>query len=285
MEFVINKNKDVVIVAAGCITKLTTKHITRTLNNYELFLVTQGNLYLQQEGHKYCLKEGDFFISDANKSYGGFRKSSASFFFLHLDMQGYISHDKKDGDLYIPQHFHLKNYTEIAIVLNQIINFHRKENCEGVKKALLNSLFEMISYSLNNEKQIVVKNNRRFNKMLEDLIFTSNMVDFISVKQVADAFSYNPRYLSYLFKRYLGTSVNKFLIDAKIDKSKRMLLDTKKEIKEIANNLGYRSDYFVKFFKKYTGITPTQYRNGLTAKTQEFVAATDEMFRGEHKIG
>ncbi len=285
MNYIIDKNKDVKIISAACITALDEKHITRTLNNYEIFLITDGVLYLEQNGKKYVLEEGDVFISNANQSFGGYRKAHASFYFIHLDVGGYISPTTETNGLIIPQKFHINNFTEIAVIFHQIINYHRKVNCENVTKALLTSIFEMFYYCLHNEQRSALKNNRRFNKAMEDLIFTPHMVGFSSTKEIADKFGYNPRYLSSLFKKYLGASLNEILINAKIDKSKRMLLYSKMEIKEIAHCLDYRSDYFVKFFKKYVGITPTQYRNGLTAKTQEFVNDTNELFKNHRIIG
>ena len=48
-----------------------TKHIWRTLDEHELFIVTEGELHIEQNGVKYLLKAGDVFISERRIPFGG----------------------------------------------------------------------------------------------------------------------------------------------------------------------------------------------------------------------
>ena len=63
------------------------------------------------------------------------------------------------------------------------------------------------------------------------------------------------------FKKQTGMSPNQYHMDLKLKKAKRMLKHTELTVKEIANQLGYRTqDYFSSIFKKKEGEYPQHYR-------------------------
>lgn len=68
-------------------------------------------------------------------------------------------------------------------------------------------------------------------------------------------------YLSRLFSKQLGESYSKFIPKVKVDWSKRMLKEDDYTISEIADRLGFNeTGYFIKIFKKQTGVTPLVYK-------------------------
>lgn len=100
----------------------------------------------------------------------------------------------------------------------------------------------------------------RFVEVLEWIRININTP--LTVTEIAERFNYNSDYLSDLIHRKTGLPLMKYIHKAKIAKSKEMLLKTQTSIKQIAYNLGFHDDkYFMKLFKKYEDITPTEYRN------------------------
>ncbi len=68
--------------------------------------------------------------------------------------------------------------------------------------------------------------------------------------------------LNKITKTVQGKTFSEILNDRKILESKRFLLATSIQIKEIAFKLGYDDvSYFSRFFKKHTDLTPIQFRN------------------------
>lgn len=64
------------------------------------------------------------------------------------------------------------------------------------------------------------------------------------------------------FKKQTGVSPLQYYLLLKIEKSKELLLNTDKNQKEIAFELGFESDYyFNRLFKQKTGLAPGQFRN------------------------
>ena len=83
----------------------------------------------------------------------------------------------------------------------------------------------------------------------------------LSQTQVADAVHLNTSYFSTLFKKSLGLGFAEYLTELRIEHVKERLATTSEKIKAVAASEGFRDpQYFVKIFKKTTGLTPSEYR-------------------------
>lgn len=84
----------------------------------------------------------------------------------------------------------------------------------------------------------------------------------ISLKEVAENLHLNYTYLSGLFKEKAEMNFTDYLTKVRMDEAKRLLCSPDVKIYEIAERIGYlNSASFTRAFKKYTGLTPEEYRN------------------------
>lgn len=68
-------------------------------------------------------------------------------------------------------------------------------------------------------------------------------------------------YLSSLFKQEMGISFSKYLLQLRMNQVTQRLITTTQTIKMIASDAGFSDyQYFCKAFKRYTGVSPTEYR-------------------------
>lgn len=89
-------------------------------------------------------------------------------------------------------------------------------------------------------------------------------------EEIADFVGFHPAYLSRLFKKEKGMSLSDYIFQARIKKAQELLLNTNSTVTEIASKAGYVSyTHFTKMFKKYTGLTPQQYRRQIGIETEE----------------
>ncbi|WP_171056122.1 AraC family transcriptional regulator [Paenibacillus sinopodophylli] len=88
-----------------------------------------------------------------------------------------------------------------------------------------------------------------------------HMLEAITLESIAQEFNYNVQYISKKFKTKTGRSPIDYLIHVRMEKAARLLLETDGTIQHIAQSVGY-SDlfYFIKRFKKHTGLVPGQFR-------------------------
>lgn len=81
----------------------------------------------------------------------------------------------------------------------------------------------------------------------------------LSIKNIADHVHLSPNYLSTLFKQQTGTTVNDFILEVRMEKARRLLLDTDLKLYEITERIGLSdANYLSTLFKKRFGITPSQ---------------------------
>lgn len=79
--------------------------------------------------------------------------------------------------------------------------------------------------------------------------------------------SLNPVYLSRLFKLDTGKTLSEYLNCYRTECSLALLTDTADTIQSISQKVGY-SDVrsYIRFFKKYYDVTPSEYRRGAVGK-------------------
>lgn len=84
------------------------------------------------------------------------------------------------------------------------------------------------------------------------------------VRYYADKLCITANYLNKIVHRSLGTTTKLYILNKVVQEAKRLLRYTPLSIAEIADTLHFdTASYFVRFFRKYTGITPTQYRESI----------------------
>lgn len=89
-----------------------------------------------------------------------------------------------------------------------------------------------------------------------------HLYEDIKLHHLVDVSGVNPNYLSQLFKKETGLSLMNFIQKEKIEEAKKLLDHSNDTISIISGRLNfYDQAYFVKVFKKHTGITPKQFRN------------------------
>jgi transcriptional regulator GlxA family with amidase domain len=84
---------------------------------------------------------------------------------------------------------------------------------------------------------------------------------FITIETLCEKIGMGRRTLERKFKKCTGNSVNEYIQRVKVEYVKKELETSKKTINEIIFNTGYNDiDAFRKVFKKYTDLSPLEYR-------------------------
>ena len=83
----------------------------------------------------------------------------------------------------------------------------------------------------------------------------------LRLKTIAEKLNVNSSYLSDLFHREYGCTLTEFINKQRIEQGIRLLQKTTRPVQEIAAECGIQDvNYFIKLFKKQTGLTPSRYR-------------------------
>lgn len=85
--------------------------------------------------------------------------------------------------------------------------------------------------------------------------------DNLTLQSVASEVHVTPVWLSKLFKKEKKQTFLEYLTEVRMENSKVMLGEVKYRIYQISSFVGYKDPvHFTKLFKKYTGLTPKEYR-------------------------
>lgn len=86
----------------------------------------------------------------------------------------------------------------------------------------------------------------------------------LTVKDIASDQYINQTYLRSMFKAEVGTTVSDYITTLRLENAKALLGERKYRLADIAERVGYAdASYFSKSFKKYYGLSPSQYEKSL----------------------
>ena len=127
---------------------------------------------------------------------------------------------------------------------------------EGVRRWFLSKtrdICDKISTSREREFENVVSRVKGY--------IDENYARDISLDGVSRMVDISPYYFSKLFKQEVGENFIEYVTRTRIKNARRLLEDPRYSIKEICVMSGYSDpNYFSRIFKKYEGMTPTEYR-------------------------
>jgi len=91
-----------------------------------------------------------------------------------------------------------------------------------------------------------------------------NFMKDISLDDISRYCNISSYYFSKLFKQETGENYVEYLSRVRIENAKKMLTESEASIKEISYSVGFSDpNYFSRAFKKYEGVSPTEYKDAL----------------------
>jgi two-component system response regulator YesN len=101
----------------------------------------------------------------------------------------------------------------------------------------------------------------QFVEQAKELISTHYYEMGFGLDQICETIGVSPAYFSTTFKRETGFSFVQYLTNTRMSRAKELLVKTEEKTYEIARSVGFSEpNYFSFCFKRYEGISPSQYR-------------------------
>ena len=151
-------------------------------------------------------------------------------------------------------------YSEMDFVIPFWLDSIRRINQQNANVLTESVLLYTLSF-LNNEKKelILKKNNENLFELIVDYIDNHYMDSDISIKKIADVFSYTEKYISSLFCKNMKIKFKSYLSDLRIQYANKLIEDGETSVSKIAESCGYQDSlYFSKVYKQSTGKTPRE---------------------------
>ncbi|UOQ86479.1 AraC family transcriptional regulator [Gracilibacillus salinarum] len=258
-------------------------HKRRIIDNYEMIIGVNETLFIEQDGVQYDVQPGDVLFLFPDKVHNGYKicNKHVSFYWFHFecnsistactindDMVLHIRTNPEAGrkikSIYFPKFSPLMFADRLNILANQLLdvdnsNYYSRMSVNYLMTALLIEFSEQTFVHSSVQASTFNERDMNINHILEWTRI--HAFNGISVSTVADRFSYNKEYLSRYFKRKTGKTLQSYIHALRISKAKDLLVGTRQNLKVIAKSIGIEDEkYFMRLFKKYEKMTPTEYR-------------------------
>jgi len=250
-------------------------HPKRFLDTFVLLLGINNEVYIQQENDRFILKPNSSLLLIPFKTHYGYElsKINTTYFWCHFKLQDHweivdiidIENEIQSNrnTLFLPIYSECNNSERVLLQFKSLLDWSNSEkvfqqNTDYILSCLIYEIAEQGIQKIRTSNNCNEKSN--FSMILEWIRI--NLKQKITITDIANQFNYNEIYLSKLFKKKLNMSFCQYLLSMRLKKAKEMLLTTNDTIKEIAYKCGFEDEkYFMKLFKKYENVTPSQYRN------------------------
>lgn len=212
---------------------------------YELVYIYEGCIKTNLQGETHTLGESQLILYPPGISHDEFHDEETRCLCLTFSMP----------DNSLPFIIH-KDTLQFTALFDMLVTEFLKNsaNREDIINTIINLIILKISSSSKQKDTETI-----FLDIVQyiDLHFQEDM----DLKQLSVNFGYSYDYLRHKFKDITGASLQNYIIRKRINYSKNMLKDSSLPISLIATNCGFNSiAYFSAMFRRYTKLTPLQYR-------------------------
>lgn len=246
------------------------KHARFPLSEYELFLITEGTLYLSYAGEDYTVKEGEYLLLPPGTAFReGFRESYTSFYWLH-----FCNREGASETMHLPVTGIVPKPEKLVVLMKQLQDMKKNRYPEHVLNAMTTTVICELHGQLTQRNDSVVREDADGSDRIKKQIYLdildyihTNIETNLKVSDVAREFGYNEKYLSHRFTEVSGISMKQYILKEKMDRANFYLTDTNNSVADIASTLGFSDSHnFCRTYKKITGLTPGEYRNAYSKR-------------------
>ncbi|MBR3893930.1 MAG: helix-turn-helix transcriptional regulator [Clostridia bacterium] len=241
-------------------------HPHRVLDQFVLLIGIDGKSRIRHDGREYVLEEGSYLLLFAGKKHGGIAPTEGkqSHFWCHFWVDSPVVTEEEGSG--IAEYGRLPSNDKYRLLFSQLIDAeYGKYADEAVRRRVCDAYTEIILGELLSDTSLLLREETDKGKRLIANVkewLRLHYRETIDLESAARAFGYHPDYLNSIFRKETGKTVCVYLRGVRIEKAKKLLLDTDLRVKEIAAAVGFRDEhYFMRAFHNAEGVTATEFRN------------------------
>lgn len=252
-------------------------HPDRKLNWNVFIYIVNGEMQVLEEDKEYMISSGQFLFLKSGLHHWGEPKTPAgtSWYWihfynvphcqsypdlnLHTSLHQIISYDDYNKCLHLPKHGSILKGHAVESRLNAM---NRVYNSDDPLKAITLSLQCMELFLSVFKESInigsVSKSDRTVQKVVDYI--ESKEVHSLKSKEIENHVQMNYAYLCKAFRAKTGNTIHDYNTQVFVNKAMKMMRDTKYNISEISDCLGFSSPfYFSRVFRAIVGCSPSEY--------------------------
>lgn len=252
---------------------------------YEISYIVSGKGFYYSNGQAYRVKKGDVFLSLPGEHHDGKADLIDPFryFYVGFNFHGCFTEQdplynavRKFGQVQKPvvtDKFDIQ--TPFVKIFNELINL--KDYSNIMIKTYLQQIVLLAyrSFFENRENEYSPQNAADHTKQIVYEIINYidvNLCNIVELSKISDEFDYSYTYLSHIFSRETGLSIQEYYNKKRFETALEWLKNSDLSITQIAQKLQYQSIHsFSRAFRQNFGISPTVYQS-MQGKKKDFAS-------------
>lgn len=264
-------------------------HMNRLMDSYVFIAVQEGLLHIRTGEASYTAGPGEFLFLFPGLLHCGARPSEGrlSYYWTHFymtDPNAAVT-DYPEGQIpalsgapaalrehfILPEKGTLSDSHRTLLLFVQLLDISRRNGFSAGPQcdyALSTLLLELTGGFL--RKYDIRQRHTDLPSGIADMIewIQLHYDSDLTAAGIAARFGYHPSYLAAVFKKHTGCSVIEYINRRRIRAACNLLTaPPKQSVAKISEMAGFRDEkYFMRLFRRYEGMTPTQYRDAFSRK-------------------
>lgn len=232
-------------------------------NNTEIFFVQEGEGEFIVDNVLFRPKKGDVIVHHPMVEHQEASSGSSTFRAISIQFNGLILSDKPEGLILDDGHSPLIPLQDSYSLVNRYLQdiLAEYQSMKPFSNEMISSLIQTVVLVMLRAKQS--EQVQSYSEITRTVInyIDSHFRNELSLNDLADIVHISPYHLAHVFKKEVGVSPIQYLIRCRIEEAKKQLIETKRTIADIAEDVGYpNANYFNVLFKKMTGENPGKFR-------------------------
>lgn len=276
-------------------------HNKRRAEEYIIYVIKKGEMYLKENNKEYRLQPGDFLILDLEYYHEGYKASRCEYYYIHFgqdavkriadareeeymklilerhnnslksDPFSYVTIEK--DTLLLPKYYHFGStgdFIKVSCLLDEAIK-HNKNHMDNYKimcslkvlEAFIETYRSFLLYTLQKNAAVMPKSYHKVQKLLEYL--NAEYAQKIASSDIEEISGSNFDYINRIFKKMTNQTIFAYLNTVRINHAMELITTTNMKMSEVGQSVGFTDlYYFSKVFKKAVGVSPSNYNRGIT---------------------
>ena len=260
----------------------------------EITLVTHGEMLYHINHDTFHLKEGQILFGNSNVLHSGqrYRHMDCSYTSITFDPKLLYGYENSLINIRYVRPL-TQNHQISSIFLDQSCPWHQtgaeiirhllniwQSKAEAYELEILSDLlrfWKLLTIHSKTALKSDTTDQRSYDRIRDILSYIEeNYQRKLALEEIAGQIHLCRSECCRIFKKYMNLSLFDFILDYRIEKSLKLLGNTRYSVKEISENVGFNdSNYFSKVFHQRKGMSPSAYRKNLLSSVSSAQTSRD----------
>lgn len=225
------------------------------------YYIDRGEGYFRCEGESLLIKKGDLIIQNPEYHVSISDKNNTLLEYYGigmLDRRAILNSNEKVRVI------NVSNNEIIGVLIKRI--FALMTDPDDANTNLPDNYFSVLLEEMKKVSNFDIEKNTF--KTQSELVYRAkeyidyNFLNKITIDDLANNLLCSPSLLLHEFKKWTGKTIIEYVLEKKLEIAIHTIKATKRTFFDISEDVGFSSpQFFYKYFKQKTGLTPKQYRN------------------------